>query len=259
MRRSRVICNSKHGVNKQRLFLSLPHQRCQAGLVASTAESSSLLALSSNPLSQILPRNPSNNPNPSQVQAKSTKSPLRSPRHPPLHPWRPQENPQLVSLHLLPVLFSRARLLKWYDPKAWSASLAFAPIRRNQAQKAKPSAPRLPAGATVLSPSPGLSSTAVVFAPPALVDANPSTPQHDSTPTTQGWGRKVKPPSMVLDEDINGFKNTQKKKAGKGKGKKVSVLFPSAARFDLQLALEQKCPGHSHLGPHRTLRPTAAK
>jgi len=26
---------------------------------------------------------------------------------------------------------------------------------------------------------------------------------------------------MILDEDINGFKNTQKKKPGKGKGKKV--------------------------------------
>ncbi|KAF8902088.1 hypothetical protein CPB84DRAFT_896080 [Gymnopilus junonius] len=108
---------------------------------------------------------------------------------------------------------------------AWSASLAFAPVRRNQAQKAKPSVPRLPAGASVLSPTPGLSSTAVVFAPPALVDTTASTtapnnPTAQHEPTTQGWGRKVKPPSMVLDEDINGFKNTQKKKAGKGKGKK---------------------------------------
>ena len=32
---------------------------------------------------------------------------------------------------------------------------------------------------------------------------------------------------MVLDEDINGFKGTQKKKHSKGKGKKVSSVIPS--------------------------------
>jgi len=30
---------------------------------------------------------------------------------------------------------------------------------------------------------------------------------------------------MILDEDINGFKNTQRKKPGKGKGKKVLFLL----------------------------------
>ncbi|KAF9532928.1 hypothetical protein CPB83DRAFT_806557 [Crepidotus variabilis] len=123
---------------------------------------------------------------------------------------------------------------------AWSAALAFAPVRRNQVNKAKPTAPRLPAGAAVLGsvslpagstsstiPSTintaALSSTAVVFAPPSLVDNTPAvaetTPrQQDSQ--TQGWGRKVKPPSMILDEDVNGFKNQGKKNQGGGGGKK---------------------------------------
>ncbi|KAH9484324.1 DNA-damage-repair/toleration protein DRT111, chloroplastic [Psilocybe cubensis] len=123
---------------------------------------------------------------------------------------------------------------------AWSAALAFAPVRRNQAAKAKPAVNRLPAGAAVLPAAAvaGLSSTAVVFAPPVLVDANatstatatsttaataPSQESTTATTGTQGWGRKVKPPSMILDEDVNGFKNNnqgQKKKSGKSKGKK---------------------------------------
>ncbi|KAL6307983.1 hypothetical protein BKA93DRAFT_822951 [Sparassis latifolia] len=101
--------------------------------------------------------------------------------------------------------------------------LAFAPIRRNQAQKAKPAAPRLPVGAAMTTamgagaPA-AISSTAIVFAPPALVEpAKPAETQ--SQPQGQGWGRKVKPPSMVLDEDVNGFK-TQKGGKKKGKGKK---------------------------------------
>lgn len=125
--------------------------------------------------------------------------------------------------------------------EGWSAALAFAPVRRNNAQKSKPSAPRLPVGVSVLStttappnvPTIGISSTAVVFAPPSLISPPeapstteaPPTSQPTTLPTTtQGWGKKVKPPSMVLDEDINGFKATQnKRKGGKGKGKKVQV------------------------------------
>ncbi|KAL0579943.1 hypothetical protein V5O48_002027 [Marasmius crinis-equi] len=116
----------------------------------------------------------------------------------------------------------------------WSAALAFAPIRRNQ----KKAAPRLPVGislstnttvasSTTVASASTLSSTAVVFAPPTLVESATS----DTTAlvteelqqpqrSTQGWGKKVKPPSMVLDEDVNGFKATQKRRVGKGKGKK---------------------------------------
>jgi splicing factor 45 len=75
-----------------------------------------------------------------------------------------------------------------------------------------------------------LSSTAVIFAAPVLNDqvkaATDATSKKteasttSTTATTQGWGKKVKPPSMVLDEDVNGFKSTQKRKVGQGKKKK---------------------------------------
>ena len=121
-------------------------------------------------------------------------------------------------------------------------------MRRPQAQKAKPAAARIPIGASVLAsttiPSAGsttgLSSTAVVFAAPVLNDqvkaaaaaaAKKTEASTSSTTanaqggasTTQGWGKKVKPPSMVLDEDVNGFKSTQKRKVGQGKKKKVRL------------------------------------
>ncbi|KAG6878732.1 hypothetical protein C0993_011547 [Termitomyces sp. T159_Od127] len=103
----------------------------------------------------------------------------------------------------------------------WSASLAFAPVRRAQPPKSKPQPPRIPAGAAV---TPAISSTAVVFAPPALVEP-PKQPQEP-----QGWAKKVKPPSMVLDEDINGFKASHgTKKKPKGKGKKNRNAPPVAA------------------------------
>lgn len=110
--------------------------------------------------------------------------------------------------------------------QGWSAALAFAPIRRPQGQKSKQAAPRLPVGASVLSTTTipaGISSTAIIFAPPSLVDTSTiaSITEPQAQPA-QSWGKKLKPPSMILDEDVNGFKSNQKRKPGKGKGKKVS-------------------------------------
>ncbi|KAJ7156052.1 hypothetical protein C8R43DRAFT_1065735 [Mycena crocata] len=108
----------------------------------------------------------------------------------------------------------------------WSASLAFAPIRRTAAQKAKPAVARLPVGAALTSAV--VSSTAVVFAPPALVE-----PPKDPAPEP-GWGKKVKPPSMVLDEDVNGYKasHNKKKGAGKGRGRKNKNNAPMIVVWD---------------------------
>ncbi|KAF9030764.1 hypothetical protein BJ165DRAFT_1358599 [Panaeolus papilionaceus] len=122
----------------------------------------------------------------------------------------------------------------------WSAALAFAPVRRPQANKPKPAAPRIPAGASVLATVPvssAISSTAVVFAPPALVDpatatATTTTTNQPDAASTQGWGRKVKPPSMVLDEDVNGFRNFQKKKPGGGKKNKKNKNVPLVQSWD---------------------------
>jgi hypothetical protein len=62
-------------------------------------------------------------------------------------------------------------------------------------------------------------------------------------PQTRGWGKKVKPPSMVLDENVNGYR-TQKKRGGgagggKGRNKKVSgvrsLVFQSFLNLGISL------------------------
>ena len=85
------------------------------------------------------------------------------------------------------------------------------------------------------APPTSISATAVVAAPPTLVDVSvPALPE--PTPAgpgsgsshKSGWGKKVKPPSMVLDEDVNGFRGNPKRKGGGGKkNKKVRIItFP---------------------------------
>ncbi|KZT28676.1 hypothetical protein NEOLEDRAFT_1128844 [Neolentinus lepideus HHB14362 ss-1] len=112
----------------------------------------------------------------------------------------------------------------------WSAALAFAPIRRKPAQKPKPVVP-VSLGAFAMdapnsTPTPtsaattsSLSVTAIVSAPPQLMDVSPA-PEGEHTKQTQGWGKKIKPPSMILDEDINGFKAAHRGKGGGGGGKR---------------------------------------
>ena len=61
---------------------------------------------------------------------------------------------------------------------------------------------------------------------------------------------------MVLDEDVNGFKTTHKKKqGGKGKGKKVGLNKP-LGHFSVSHTVyfsEQKCTSHSLMGPYGTI------
>ncbi|KAL5533363.1 hypothetical protein ACEPAF_5139 [Sanghuangporus sanghuang] len=111
----------------------------------------------------------------------------------------------------------------------WSAALAFAPVRRGGKAKPKPAIniPRaLPVGAQFSETS--VSATAVVVAEPVLNIPEPEKEKAKETEepneaTGLGWGKKIKPPSMVLDEDVNGFKANRKKNnagSGKRKGKK---------------------------------------
>lgn len=72
-----------------------------------------------------------------------------------------------------------------------------------------------------------------MFAPPELVTTENDQADAKEEPNTgwrkkEGGGKKVKPPSMVLDEDVNGFKAHQRRRGPGGggggkKGKKVST------------------------------------
>jgi hypothetical protein len=79
------------------------------------------------------------------------------------------------------------------------------------------------------APPTSISATAVVAAPPTLVDVSvpallePS-PAGPGSSHKSGWGKKVKPPSMVLDDDVNGFRGNPKRKGGGKKNKKVRII-----------------------------------
>ena len=88
---------------------------------------------------------------------------------------------------------------------------------------------------TSASPT-SISATAVVAAPPTLVDA-PALPEPTPVPGSlkSGWGKKVKPPSMVLDDDVNGFRGNPKRKGGGGKKnkrvRKITLSYDSAQTY----------------------------
>lgn len=83
-----------------------------------------------------------------------------------------------------------------------------------------------------------LSSTAVIAAAPVLVNTNDH--KEPEKPVQKlAWGKNIKPPSMVLDENVNGFKSNRKNKnGGQGKGRKKkarilsSPLCPVIESFD---------------------------
>ena len=106
----------------------------------------------------------------------------------------------------------------------WSAALAFAPVRRPVKPKAKMAASTraLPVGAQLadVSSTASVSATAVVFAEPELRPIEQEQSKDPEPPSGLGWGKKIKPPSMVLDEDVNGFKSKRKNQGGGGAGKR---------------------------------------
>ena len=131
---------------------------------------------------------------------------------------------------------------------AWSAALAFAPVRPKAKPKSTINAARLLLPGVFESAM--VSATAVISAPPTLnLDPTASAPsagseapqqqrQKDQKDPPTGWGpnaRKMKPPSMILEAEVNGFKaasGSHKMKSsrhhgrgGGGGGKNVQRLF----------------------------------
>ena len=98
----------------------------------------------------------------------------------------------------------------------------------------------MPVGASlssaITSSVANISSTAVVAAAPVLVRQEEQKEPQKSVQKL-AWGKNIKPPSMVLDEDVNGFKKNKKNRGGgQGKGKKKKArtflnLLPIAIKF----------------------------
>ncbi|KAG8807239.1 hypothetical protein FRC17_004562 [Serendipita sp. 399] len=109
-------------------------------------------------------------------------------------------------------------------PKAsagWSAALAFAPVRRQT--KPKTAARALPPGAAMVA------SLAMAAAAATESGAPTTTDQSNQEPESAGWGKKIKAPSMVLDEDVNGFRSTR---PGEGKRKKKKKINANQINWD---------------------------
>ncbi|PVG02722.1 hypothetical protein CPB86DRAFT_870121 [Serendipita vermifera] len=114
----------------------------------------------------------------------------------------------------------------------WSASLAFAPVRRSN--KPKPSTNRLPPGAAFVASL----ATAATTTAPQIAPVTAPADQEPNEPEVSGWGKKIKAPSMVLDDDINGFRRIQ---PGEGKRKKKKNINANQLLWD---PFEQYDPFH---------------
>ncbi|KAG9083052.1 hypothetical protein FRC07_014029 [Ceratobasidium sp. 392] len=107
----------------------------------------------------------------------------------------------------------------------WSAALSFAPTRRKA--PATQSRPAYSGFATTtvstVTPTATISSSAVISAPPVILQPPKPDAQQDAGDNSNagGWKKKIQAPSMVLDEDVNGFRAAGgKKKGGAGSRKK---------------------------------------
>ncbi|QRW15062.1 DNA-damage-repair/toleration protein [Ceratobasidium sp. AG-Ba] len=107
----------------------------------------------------------------------------------------------------------------------WSAALSFAPTRRKApAAQSRPTFAGFTTTTIASTASAAtVSSSAVIFAPPVSLqppkpDVKPETSDNNNNAT--GWGKKIKAPSMVLDEDVNGFRAAGGKRKGGGSRKK---------------------------------------
>ncbi|KEP54698.1 putative DNA damage repair protein DRT111 [Rhizoctonia solani 123E] len=135
------------------------------------------------------------------------------------------------------------------EQSSWSAALSFAPTRRKApATQARPAytgftAPKV----TTTAPPAIVSSSAIISAPPVLIEqpAAKSETQQDSNESnkaTTGWTKKIKAPSMVLDEDVNGFRAVGGKKKGAGSRKKGKNTANTAPAWDPMEPYDPRAP-----------------
>ncbi|KAB5589274.1 DNA-damage-repair/toleration protein [Ceratobasidium theobromae] len=114
----------------------------------------------------------------------------------------------------------------------WSAALSFAPTRRKPpAAQPRPSyAGFTTSTVSATLPKTMMNSTAVISAPPVLIQqpasASDVPSEGNEANKASGWAKKIKAPSMVLDEDVNGFRAVGGKKKGGGGGSRKKVLIP---------------------------------
>jgi splicing factor 45 len=63
-------------------------------------------------------------------------------------------------------------------------------------------------------------AAAVTTTAPQVAPVTALADQEQNEPEVSGWGKKIKAPSMVLDDDINGFRRVQ---PGEGKRRKKVI------------------------------------